>query len=97
MPGGRSEEAEADGRWRRGRGRGAVIEVYTEWSGNCTSVLPTLQKLRAEMEDDESMQFLSVSPRLAGWLVPSSRRGWSLPLATPAAAMAQGLVAASGG
>ena len=66
-----------------------MIEVYTEWSGNCTSVLPTLQKLRAEMEDDESMQFLSVSPRLAG-----SR---SLPLATPAAAMAQGLVAASGG
>ena len=43
-----------------------MIEVYTEWSGNCTSVLPTLQKLRAEMEDDESMQFLSVSPRLAG-------------------------------
>ena len=70
-----------------------MIEVYTEWSGNCTSVLPTLQKLRAEMEDDESMQFLSVSPRLSLRLAGSR----SLPLATPAAAMAPGLVAASGG
>lgn len=60
-----------------------MIEVYTEWSGNCTSVLPTLQKLRAEIEDDESMQFLSVSP---SWLAGPFQQERSLPLTTPAAA-----------
>ena len=31
----------------------SVVEVYSEWSGPCKSILPTIKKLRLEGKDEE--------------------------------------------
>mmetsp|Transcript_7075 Transcript_7075/g.24552 ORF Transcript_7075/g.24552 Transcript_7075/m.24552 type:complete len:141 (-) Transcript_7075:291-713(-) len=37
-----------------------VVEIYSEWCGNCTSVIPTLKRLRMEKDDESCLKFLSV-------------------------------------
>lgn len=39
----------------------AVLEMYSEWCGPCTSVLPTLKRLRLERDDEACLKFLTAS------------------------------------
>lgn len=39
----------------------AVLEVYSEWSGMCKSVLPLFRKIRLDKDDECALMFLAVS------------------------------------
>lgn len=39
----------------------AVVEVFSDWSGPCKSILPTFKKLRMEGRDEEVLSFLMIS------------------------------------
>lgn len=38
-----------------------MVEVFSEWSGPCRSVLPTFKRIRIDKDDESCLQFITVS------------------------------------